>query len=155
MGYIFYYEKILDLVVDGEIELLVKWMEIEHSCGGVHNSTRNFVDHGEREWDMEERVKASTSSWNIGNFYQMPDPTKASKYQIEKVVNVVLCWLSSHFDQHEDAPPPPPSPIEETTKKGEPRGRQGRFQTRRGRRKYRKARFEDEVEKSCTCEHFH
>ena len=36
MAYILYYEKLLDRVVDGKIELLVQWMEIEHSRGGTY-----------------------------------------------------------------------------------------------------------------------
>jgi len=157
-GYILYYEKVLDRVVDGEIELR---MEIEHSCGGVHTSAQNIVDLGEQEWDMEECIKASASSWSIGNIYRMHDPTKASKHQIDKVVKKVLHWLSLHFDQYEDVPhlaltSGPPPPIKKTIKKGEPRYRQGQFQTRSGGRKYKKMRFdsEDEVEKLCTYEHF-
>ena len=115
---------------------------------GVHTSTWNFVDHRERELGMEERIKASISSWNIGKIYQMPDPTKASKSEVEKVLGAVLLWLSSHFEDttHPVCTAPPPPLIEKTMKKEEPRDRQRRFQTRSGRRKYRKVRLEDEGE---------
>jgi hypothetical protein len=99
-GYILYYEKILDIVMEsGKVEILEKWLEIELVLGGKHVEKHN--SQGRKvDWNGGlEGIRDVVDFWNLGQLYKLKDPRGMSKRDKKKVFLEVKNWLKDQWKE--------------------------------------------------------
>ncbi len=91
-GYILYYEKILDDVMESQnLILLDRWLEIETNFGGIH--VEKIQDEcGEHGGGMNI-IQDVLNSRDMSGSYKITDPRKMDRKQREQVFGAVVKWL--------------------------------------------------------------
>ncbi len=101
-GYLLYYEKILDEVMESEdVENLKKWLDIEYNSGGRH---MDDVENGSGDCIGEmEKIGAVLKLWNMGTLYEMTDPREMDGNTKEEILGAVEKWLLDQCDKNEES----------------------------------------------------
>lgn len=103
-GYILYYEKILDDVMEtGNMEILEKWFEIEIFLSGRHMEDLHPEDAGEENAMEMDRVEVILSSWNMGSLFEITDTRNMDGETKEGVFFSVKKWLRGQWEKNEES----------------------------------------------------